>query len=657
MKSMWKDEEAAQFEGELGQRVYTSRLLGQDPSLVLHGGGNTSLKVTVRNFMGEDEEIVYVKGSGWDLATIEAQGFSPVRRKVLLRMAEFEQLDDETIVREQRASMLDASAPNPTVEAILHGILPYRYVDHTHADAVIAIANTPGGEDRLREIYGDSVVYIPYVKPGFPLARTCALTFPAQVTDQTIGMLLYKHGIFSFGDTAKESYERMIDLVSRAEDYLARHNAWQIAFPQVAPTERPLRVELAELRRDLSSIVGAPVLVMSHQDPQALSFAQREDIADLATRGPATPDHSIRTKHIPLVGRDLDGFVEMYKQYYEDNKGRSSENPEMLDPAPRVILDPEYGMLTVGRTLKDARIAEDVYRHTIDIILRAEALGGWDPLAPSHIFDVEYWGLEQAKLRTDKVAPVFTGEVALVTGAATGIGKACVASLLARGATVVALDIKPEIETTFDQPEYVGMQCDVTSEEQLTSAIETVVRRFGGLDMLVLNAGVFPPSTRISALTLEGWDRVMRINLTSNVLLLREAHPLLKLAPNGGRVAIVGSKNVAAPGPGASMYSASKAALTQLMRVAALEWGEDHIRINTVHPDAVFDTALWTEEILQKRAQSYGMTVEQYKTKNILKTEITSHHVGEMVAEMCGPLFSRTTGAQIPLDGGNDRVI
>jgi NAD(P)-dependent dehydrogenase (short-subunit alcohol dehydrogenase family) len=330
----------------------------------------------------------------------------------------------------------------------------------------------------------------------------------------------------------------------------------------------------------------------------------------------------------------------------------------MVDPAPRVIVDPELGVLTIGRSAQEAAIAADVYAQTIEVVLRATALGGYRALPAADIFAVEYWDLEQAKLRRAPAPAVFSGEVALVTGAASGIGKAAVEAFLRRGAAVVGLDINPRVaELCGARPDLRGVECDVTRASDLERALDAAVEAFGGLDMLVLNAGIFPASRRIEDLPLAEWRRVMDVNLDANLALLSAAHPLLKCAPRGGRVVVIGSKNVPAPGPGAAAYSASKAALNQLARVAALEWGSDGIRVNVVHPNAVFDTGIWTAEVLTARARSYGLSVEQYKKNNVLGVEVTSRDVAELVAEMCGPLFSRTTGAQVPIDGGNDRVI
>ena|SRR5215469_466728 len=660
MKSRWSDQDASRHAGDLALRVYTSRLLGAEPSLVLHGGGNTSVKSSITNLFGEEERVLYVKGSGWDLETIEAAGFSPCRMRPLLALSELETLSDPQMAAELRKSMTDAGAPSPSVEAILHAILPARFVDHTHADSILTMTNSPDGEHRVRELFGDRLVYIPYVMPGFKLARLCAEVYPAKARANTIGMLLLKHGLFTFGETAKDSYERMIELVSLAERYLAKRGAWMpvsVEFGKAPSTEsaaKALRADIAALRKAVSDAAGSPMILSVHSDAEALAFATRPDVQEISQRGPATPDHVIRTKRLPLVGRDVAAYSAAYREYF---RVLGNASLTMLDPAPRVILDPELGLGTIGRTAKEAAIVADVYRHTMQVIVDATVLGGWEALPAQDIFDVEYWDLEQAKVRKGGSPPVLTGEVAVVTGAASGIGRACVASLLARGAAVIALDRSPAVRALHSRKDYLGLACDVTSESEINRALEQGVHGFGGLDMLILNAGIFPPSAPVSALSSDIWRKTMSINLDANLGLLRESHPLLKLSPRGGRVVVIGSKNVPAPGPGAAAYSASKAALQQLARVVALEWGADRIRVNTIHPNAVFDTGIWTPEVIAARAASYGVSVEEYRANNVLKVEVTSRDVAELAAELCGPVFAKTTGAQIPVDGGTVRVI
>jgi len=657
MKNLWNDQEAAQYTADLEQRVYSSRLLGADPSLVLHGGGNTSVKVRETDIFGEPVDILYVKGSGWDLASIEVPGFTPIRMDHLVKLAGLEALSDLQMVNEMKTHQTIASAPSGSVEAILHAALPHRYVDHTHADAVVTITNTEGGQERIREIYGDEVVIIPYIMPGFDLARLVAERFAAEATERTQGMVLMNHGIFSFGETARQAYDRMISLVDKAERYLAAQHAWEL--PKAAHERAPsaAMIEIAELRRQVSAVAERPMVLRQHTGKAAMQFCDHPELTRLSQQGPATPDHVIRTKRVPMLGRDLAAYEEAYRNYFEEHAAHARTPVKMLDPAPRVILDPDLGMITVGKTAKEASINADIYAHTMQIIQRAERLGGWKALPARDIFDMEYWELEQAKLHRGGSAPEFQGEVVLVTGAASGIGRACVDSLMTRGAAVVGLDIDPAIESLYQRPDFLGLVADVSDTVALRLALEQAVKCFGGLDMLVLNAGVFPGGTRIAELSDKVWDQVMRINLDANLMLMRECYPLLRVAPRYGRVVVIGSKNVPAPGPGAAAYSASKAALNQLARVAALEWGADGIRINSLHPDAVFDTGLWTEEVLQARAKHYKMTVEEYKTKNLLKTAVSSRDVAELTAAMCGSLFAKTTAAQIPVDGGNDRVI
>jgi len=647
--SRWRDDQAAACRTELELRAYSSRLLGQDPNLVLHGGGNTSVKLTETNLFGEAEPILWVKGSGWDLATIQPAGFAPVRMRQLRALAQLTALSDLDMARELRVGTIDPAAPAPSVEAILHAIVPFTYVDHTHADAVLTLTNSVEGTGLIRELYGERLIHVPYVMPGFKLAALCADLYPRRQGPRVIGMLLMNHGIFTWGDTARESYERMIEVVALAEACIrervrGRGRGAEAVIASCSP------LDVAGLRKQISTVARAPMVLRVDDGPIALAFANRPDLAVISQQGPATPDHVNRTKRLPLLGRDVAAFASEYERYFADHSPRSERPLEALDPAPRVVIDAQMGVVTAGPSAADALIAADIYRHTIEIILDATELGGYRALPAEDIFDVEYWDLEQAKLARKGTSPPFTGEVALVTGAASGIGRACAELLRQQGAAVVGLDLNPAVVDLASAPDWLGIECDVTILDQVEAAIATAVRRFGGLDIAVLNAGVFPPSQRLDALEAGAWRAVLGLNLDASVGLLR-------LSPRGGRVVVIGSKNVPAPGPGAAAYSASKAALTQVARVAALEWGGDAIRVNVIHPNAVFDTALWTPEVIAARARQYGLSVAEYRANNVLRMEVRSQDVAEMCLAMCGPAFARTTGAQVPVDGGNERVI
>jgi len=654
MKSLWDEQTAAAFADDaLAMRVYSSRLLGREPSLVLHGGGNTSVKASATNLFGETEELLYVKGSGWDLATIEAAGFAPVRLSVLLQMAALESLSDSEMVRLQRSAMTDPAAPNPSVEAILHALIPFTFVDHTHTDAVVTISNTPGGEARIRQLFGERVLVVPYVMPGFVLAKEIAERTKDVDWSMLEGIVLLNHGLFTFADTARASYEKMIELVSLAEQYLADHAAAPAASAKAAAENL---LQLAELRRAVSRVRGRPVLARLDSSAEALSFSNIENVGSLTARGPLTPDHVIRTKRTAMLvdAEDcVDRFAADYRSYFAAHNDGSLQ---CLDVAPRWAVWPGQGVLAFDTTPKDAGIILDIARHTTAAIMMAEALGGWQALPERDIFELEYWELEQAKLKKGGSAPMFAGKVALVTGAASGIGRACVESLLAHGAVVTAVDINPAIGDMFDAGRVLAIACNVTDRGAMESAVAATVRRFGGLDILVSNAGIFSASQRIENMDEATWEQSLRLNLTSHEQLLKASIPFLKQGIDPA-VVIVASKNVPAPGPGAAAYSVAKAGLTQLARVAALELGEHGIRVNTLHPNAVFDTAIWTPEVLEKRAASYGLTVEEYKTNNILRAEVTSRDVAELACQMAGPAFARTTGAQVPIDGGNERVI
>lgn len=657
MKSSWNETEAKKLDNDLLKlRVYTSRLLGKEEDLVLHGGGNTSVKIREKNIFGEEEDLLYVKGSGWDLATIEAPGFAPVKLKALLQLAELDELSDMEMVRYQRMAMTDPSAPNPSVEAILHAIIPYTFVDHTHADAVVTITNSPGGKKRIQEIYGENMLIIPYVMPGFILAKEIYERTKKMDWDKIEGMILLNHGVFTFHHDARTSYEKMIEIVSKAEKYLKKQEA--LPIKGVKGKKEIDTLEIAKVRRQVSQVWGTPILARLDNAPSTVAFSELPDVAKITNRGPLTPDHIIRTKRTPVVltgktEKDIQDYAKDYDQFFEKHNDGSQTQ---LDRAPRWAVWPGHGALSFGTSVNNVQIIEDITRHTQKAIYQAEKLGGWKVLSKKDLFDMEYWSLEQAKLKKAAKGKALQGKIALVTGAASGIGKACVEKLVAEGAVVAALDINSEIGHIFSQKEVLGIQCDVTSDKQLRNALEQTVAHFGGLDLLIANAGIFPKSAPIARMDDQAWQKSMDINLTSQQKLFTLALPYLELGFDPA-ILIVASKNVPAPGPGAAAYSVAKAGLTQLGRVAALELGEKGIRVNMIHPNAVYDTAIWTEEVLQARAAHYGLTVQEYKTNNVLKTEVTSKDVAELAVTMLGSPFSKVTGAQVPIDGGNERVI
>jgi rhamnose utilization protein RhaD (predicted bifunctional aldolase and dehydrogenase)/NAD(P)-dependent dehydrogenase (short-subunit alcohol dehydrogenase family) len=676
------------------------------------------------------------------MGSIERAGFAPLRQHQVARLATLDRLSDSRMANELRGACLDARAPAPSVESILHALLPYRFVLHSHADAVLALTNTPDGARWAGEVYGDDVVVVPYVMPGFVLAQLCAERFPAQAHEGTIGMVLLNHGLFTFADDARTAYENHIALVGRAaafaEDALARHlppphprpptpdagaagtelsTSSTAAVPSSAddlpastsaaisasghdgqlstsptaavpssaddlpastaaavpasghdgqpstPTtttpigEHERQLAVVRLRRDISAAAGHPMVVRTCDDDACRRFAARDDLDRVSQVGTATPDHVLRTKRVPLLGRDVAAYADRYRRYVEQHRDRLGDRELVpLDPAPRLVIDPELGMLAAGRRVGDATAAADIYAHTVWVIERAEALGGYRSVSEADLFDVEYWELEQAKLARQAPAAPFTGEVTLITGAASGIGRACAEVMQAEGAAVVGIDLDAAIATRA-KPTFETVVGDATDPDVIAEAVHRAVDRFGGLDMVVVNAGVFPDPAPLASLDDAVWDKALAVNTTGALRLLRAAHPYLREAPAGGRVVVIASKNVPAPGKGAGAYSTSKAALTQLARLAALEWGGDGIRVNTLHPDAVFDTGLWNDELIAARAASYGLTPEAYRTRNVLASEVASVDVARAVVALCGPAFARTTGAQIAVDGGNDRVI
>ncbi len=487
MKSLWQDEEALRCQTDLDLRVYTSRLLGRDASLVLHGGGNTSVKSTATNLLGGSEEVLYVKGSGWDLATIEAEGFAPVKMDALLGMAELRELSDADMVAQQRLAMTNPSAPNPSVEAILHAIIPFKFVDHTHADAVVTITNTHGGEEKIKEIYGERVLVIPYIMPGFVLAKLVYDMTRDVVWSELSGMVLMNHGLFTFSDDAKKSYEKTIELVDAAEKYLEKNGA---VLECESATSSVELLTLAKIRKEVSNLKGAATISIFNDSDLAVHFS-KQDVEKIATQGPLTPDHVIRTKRVPAllgddVSADLARFIKEYKEYFEANE----HGETLLNPAPNFAILRGRGTLSFGANAKEANIIKDINEHTFEAILKAQKLGGYKALEAKDIFEVEYWSLEQAKLKSGAKTASLSGKIAIVAG----LERADM--LNAQGAVVV--------------------RCDTTKSEEIASVIERTVKGFGGIDMVVVGGKIFTPSSNLDT-------------HTAHQELLKECAPFLKL--------------------------------------------------------------------------------------------------------------------------------
>ncbi|MCJ8330740.1 MAG: bifunctional aldolase/short-chain dehydrogenase [Lentisphaeria bacterium] len=665
MKSLWNDKDAAEFsDDDLAMRVYTSRLLGADESLVMHGGGNTSVKSVVQDFFGRDVEVLLVKGSGWDLGTIEKPGFAPIRLEETKMLAERDTLTDTAMAKQLRGILLDQSAPSPSVEAILHAIMPSKFVDHTHTDAVVTLSNNPKGEAIIAELFPDCLI-LPYIMPGFILSKQVYEAILGQDIDQYKGIILHHHGVFTYSDDAKIAYENMIELVDRAEKYIAEHADTSIQIPGTAPDlstgEAADLLQLATIRRAVSTARGSAQLAFLNSTAPAKEFASRDDVAEISTRGPITPDHVIRTKRTAAIIEEnfandvpeIQNFADEYAAYF---KTHDDGTLTMLDPAPRWAVWKNNGTLSFGSTKKECDIITDLTRHTAWTIQTGESLGGWEALPPRDVFDLEYWILEQAKLKKapGAVKP-HLGKIAVVTGAAGGIGKAIAEQLHEDGAVVVGLDINPDVTEALNKSGLSGHVCDLCDEVAVKVAIDAVVATYGGLDIVVLSAGMFSSGDMIEDVG-DVWDQTMDVNLTATQRVLKHSIPYLKLGVDAS-VIVVGSRNYPAPGAGASAYSVSKAGVTQLARVAALELAGDYVRVNILHPDAVFDTGLWTDEALERSAKRYDMTVEEYKVKNMLGREIKSTDVARLASTMASDVFCATTGAQIPIDGGSDRVI
>ncbi|HEY3918194.1 MAG TPA: bifunctional aldolase/short-chain dehydrogenase [Stellaceae bacterium] len=680
MKSNWNNDEAEGFvrryaqQGvgrDLALRVYTSRLLGRDPLLVLHGGGNTSVKTTATDLAGDAVEVLCVKGSGWDMADIEPAGLPAVRLKPLLKLRERDKLSDEDMVRYQRANLLDPSAPNPSVETLLHAFLPLKYVDHTHSTAVLSIADQPNAAALCAEIYGRRMGYVPYIMPGFALAQKAAEIYEADPAVE--GLVLAKHGIFTFGADARESYERMIAMVTRAEERLAKNRKGVFA---AAPLPKSV-ASLAAVAPILRGACAEPeaksegawrrLILDFRSNPQILAYVNGAEVKRYAQQGVVTPDHTIRTKNVPLIvpvpdADDLAGFraaarqaaekfVSAYHVYFQRHNGRSEPKKRALDPLPRVALVPGLGLFGLGRSKKDAAIAADIAENTVLTITDAEAIGTFEALPEGELFEMEYWSLEQAKLGSVAEKPL-ASQVAAVTGGAGAIGAACAALFKANGAEVALLDrdsAGAEAVAKKLGGAALGLACDVTDESSVRAAFDAIAAQFGGLDILISNAGAAWQG-KIGEVEEAVLRQSFELNFFAHQRVAQAAVKIMLAQGTGGCLLFNVSKQAINPGPDFGPYGLPKAATLFLSRQYALDYGKDGIRANAVNADRIRSGVL-SPEMIAARSKARRLSERDYMSGNLLAREVTAEDVAQAFLHQA--LSLKTTADVTTVDGGN----
>ncbi len=691
MKSRWDDsaaqEAVARWGGVNGEafalRLYTARLLGADPALVLHGGGNVSVKDGARSILGEKREVVFVKASGHDLAALEPAGLTGIDLAYLRRLRVLGSLDDSAMVREIRTHLLDADAPTPSIETLLHAFLPHRFIDHSHADAVLVLTNQREGEQRIREALGARVAWVPYVRPGFELAKTVADVVDAN--PHVEGVVLAFHGLVTFGEDARTAYERHISLVDACERFIAgRIGGRSVAASAATVDARSLAARAAPMLRGLLAHTTGNEdrpfqrsIMEWRGTPESLAFVNHPAAARWCATGPLTTDHLIHTRPWPMyvaepewddseaLRRQLTEAVAAFRDRYRAYLRAGGAAVEGVDASPRVVLLAGAGVFAFGPTKRAACIAADITAQTMAAKSQAEGLGGYTSLSDDHLFDMEYRDLQQRKL-AGRGRGALEGQIVVISGGAGAIGAAVAEECLIEGAHVALADrdearlvrVASDLAERHGAERVMGVTMDVTDEASVRAGFERVVLGFGGVDVVVPNAGVAHVA-ELEEIALDDFERVMRINASGYLLFMQSGIRVLKEQGLGGHIVINASKNVFAPGKDFGAYSASKAAAHQLGRVAAIELAPFHIRVNMINADAVFGdeanpSGLW-QEVGPARARSRKIAPQKladfYRERNLLKTAVRGRHVGRAVVFFASNA-TPTTGATLPVDGG-----
>jgi rhamnulose-1-phosphate aldolase/alcohol dehydrogenase len=653
MQNRWNDTP----QNEIEQLVHQSRLVGMEESLVLWGGGNNSVKSRATDLLGRAIDVMYIKSSGSDMKSIVPKQFPAVRLDYIAPLRQRnEEMSDQEMVDYLAQCLIDPASARPSIETLLHAFLPARAVLHTHADAILALTNTRGREKTVRECFGDDVILVPYRRPGFRLSRDVADAFDAQPAAS--GLVLMNHGLITWGDSIQEAYERHIALVTRAEQFGVRR-------PQPPFSEHTKAVAAATALQTRGALRGR--ILELDDSPETLAFLERNDVERITQIGAATPDHLLYTKRFPLFvrpGDDIAAAMQRHVERYTDWYRAHPSEFAMLDAHPRIVLMPGVGMWTAGKDARASRIVRDIYRHTMSIIDSAESAGGYETLNDGDAFHAEYWPLELYKLTLLPKEKELASKIVLVTGAASGIGRAVCERFAEEGAHVVVTDVDFALAETVAESivakhglrRALAIKLDVADEQEVERAFDETIRAYGGLDVVVSNAGISSFGS-LDTLPVADWDRSFAVNARGHFLVARAAMRILEQQGLGGSIVFNASKNVTAPGKEFGAYSVSKAAEAQLCRIVALEGGEHGIRANMLNPDAIFGgSRFWSDEMRTMRAQAYGVDTERlpdfYKNRTLLKVEVTADDVAEAALFLAGPRSAKTTGAMLPVDGG-----
>ncbi len=679
MKSGWDDKHAQDFiakyapkgvNADLAVRTYTTRLLGSDPKMVLHGGGNTSVKTTVKDQLGEDVDVICIKGSGWDMGVIEPAGLPAVRLEPLRKLRKLDVLSDEDMVNYQRINLLDSTSPNPSVETLLHAFLPHKFIDHVHSTAVLALTDQPDNKALVHEVYGDRVAYVPYTIPGFALAKAVAEVFDKH--PQAEGLVLLQHGIFTMGDTAEQAYGRMIEFVTMAEERLKLQRKTLVpgklpgklaSVPEIAPI---LRGAVAIEKNAMAGTAKRQILDF-RTNAQILAYVNGAELARYSQVGVVTPDHTIRTKNWPVivpapeagkldawaadVHAAVDAYVARYHRYFETNNAKSAVKKKGLDPLPRVILVPGVGMFGIGASAKDAAIAADIAENAVAVITDAEAMGEYRSISEFDMFEVEYWSLEQAKLGKSNEKSL-SRQVAVITGGGSGIGAATALAMAKQGAEVALLD--RDLEAAKAAAKKIGgkalaVECDVTDAASVRAAFDKVVSAFGGVDIVVSNAGAAWQGN-IGTVDDATLRKSFELNFFAHQSVAQNAVRIMQMQGTFGCLLFNTSKQAVNPGKDFGPYGLPKAATLFLVKQYALDHGKDGIRANAVNADRI-RTGLLTDDMVAKRSAARGVSEADYMAGNLLKREVTADDVADAFVYLA--TAGKTTAAVITVDGGN----